>query len=271
MAAEPAVRCSGLVKIYESPSGRIHAVRGIDFEIARGSTTAIMGPSGSGKSSLLRMVSGLSVPSAGQVEIDGVDLFALGRHQRRKVRSQLLTHIEQRPSDNLLAHLTCAEQVHRMTKRRGVDPAEAEQILAAVGLETRLHHLPHQLSGGEQQRLAFARGTVGRAPLVIADEPTGELDTHSAEMLVDSFEPLRERGVSILIATHDPRVLRRVDEVIELRDGAVATVTKDRTALSVIDGSGRIQLPPALRRRFPQGRVVLSWNDDQNVLEVREP
>ncbi len=271
LADRPAVACHGLVKIYPSLTGPVHAVRGVDFSIERGSTVAVMGPSGSGKSSLLRMVAGLTEPSAGTIEIAGQNLFALGRRRRHRQRTRLLTHVEQRPSDNLLPHLTARQQLRRAAKGRGADPDDALAILDAVGLGHRADHQPAELSGGEQQRLAFALATAGTPALLVADEPTAELDSASTEALIDSLEPLQERGVSILLASHDPRLLDRVDEVVELRDGTIAMITRDGRALSTIDGSGRIQLPPAIRGRFRTDRVELVWNEERGRLEVTEP
>ncbi len=271
MAETPAVRCEGVVKIYTSASGPVHAVRGIDLTIEPGATVAIMGPSGSGKSTLLRMISGFSSPSAGSIEIAGTDLFSLGRRRRQARRAQLLTHVEQRPVDNLLPHLTALQQMRRSARRGGTNPADAPDILEAMRLRQRLDHLPDQLSGGEQQRLAFALAVAGRPTLLVADEPTAELDTASAEALIGSLQPLRDRGVSVLLASHDPRLLRRVDEVVELRDGTISMIRSEGRELSTIDGSGRIQLPPALRSRFGSNRVELSWNHQDNYLEVREP
>jgi putative ABC transport system ATP-binding protein len=127
------------------------------------------------------------------------------------------------------------------------------------------------MSGGEQQRLAFARAVVAGHRLVIADEPTAELDAASAETVLDTVDTLAASGVTVLLATHDPRVLRRIDQVVTLRDGAIASITRRGTELAIIDRSGRLQLPPEVRARFPDRTAVLEWDDDEDTLRVDPP
>lgn len=269
--AEPILRCDHLVKFYDTPSGRVQAIRGVDLELARGVTAAVVGPSGSGKSSLLRMLAGLDRPTAGLVLLDGVDLWRLGERTRARRRAGLLTHVHQKPGDNLFAHLPAELQLRRMVPR-GLDPdAVVGEWLELLGLAGRRDHLPVAMSGGERQRLAFARAAVAGHGLVIADEPTSQLDSASAHAVMEAIDVLAGRGVTVLVATHDRRVLDRVREVIALRDGAVATVTAGGTALSVIDRSGRLQLPPELIDRFPERRVRLVWDPESSRVELEQP
>lgn len=270
-ARPPAIECTSLLRVFESAGGRVQAVRGVDLTIDAGRAVAIVGPSGSGKSSLLRMISGIDEPSAGDVLIDGIDLGKLSNSGRRRTRARLLSHVHQRPSDNLLAHLTAFDQVARVARRRGVDVAEAAAMLDRMGLADRADHLPNQLSGGEQQRLAFARGAVGAPAVVVADEPTAELDTDSSDRVLDAIEQLSSDGITVLVATHDERVLSRVDEVVTLRDGSIASVTDRGTELAVIDHAGRIQLPPEVREHFPDRRAEINWDPEQRSLTVRAP
>lgn len=266
--AEPLVQCTDVVKIYASDAGRVQALRGVDLVVEQGALVALVGPSGSGKSSLLRIIAGLDEATAGVVFVAGVDFARVPRRRRRTVRSRTLSHVYQRPGDNLLDHLTAREQVERVARRRGVAAADALDALDRVGLGHRLDHRPHELSGGEQQRLAFARAVVGRPALVIADEPTAELDSATTHAILDVVADLHAAGTTFLMATHDPIALERIDHVVTLRDGAVASVRRAGHARAVIDGAGRLQLPPELRQRFPASTAELDW-DDEGHLEAR--
>lgn len=267
----PVIECTSLLRVFETATGRVQAVRGVDLTIESGRAVAIVGPSGSGKSSLLRMIGALDEPSAGDVFVDGVNLVRLSSGARRRMRARLLAHIYQRPTDNLLPHLTALDQVLRVAHRRGVGLAETEEMLDAMGLADRADHLPDQLSGGEQQRLAFARGAVGAPAVIVADEPTAELDAGSTDRVLDAIARLSRDGITVLVATHDARVLECVDEVVTLRDGSIASVTDRGTELAVIDHAGRIQLPPEVREHFPDRRAKVNWNPDSRTFTVEEP
>ncbi len=265
------IECTGLLRVFESASGRVQAVRGVDLAIESGRTAAVVGPSGSGKTTLLRMIGGLDEPSAGEVFIDGVNLTRLSRGARRRMRARLIANVHQRPTDNLLPHLTALDQVMHVARRRGSGISESLEMLDELGLGGRAAHLPDQMSGGEQQRLAFARGAVGGPALIVADEPTAELDTASTDRVLDAIDRLSQHGITVLIATHDPRVLGRVNEVIMLRDGSIASVTDSGTELAVIDHAGRIQLPPHVRDHFPDRRARISWDAERRIFTVEEP
>lgn len=267
----PVIECVSLLRVFESATGRVQAVRGVDLTIESGRTVAVVGPSGSGKSSLLRMIGGLDTPTAGDVSIDGVNLVRLTASARRRVRGRLLAHVHQRPMDNLLGHLTALEQVTRVARRRDGGYDDAVEMLDSLGLAHRADHLPDQLSGGEQQRLAFARGAVGSPAVIIADEPTAELDTASTDRVLDAIERLTSRGITALVATHDARVLERVDQVVTLRDGSIASVTESGTELAVIDRSGRIQLPPAAREHFTDRRAMVVWDPERQIFTLERP
>jgi putative ABC transport system ATP-binding protein len=184
--------------------------------------TAVVGPSGSGKSSLLRILACVDRPTAGSVRVGGVDVAALTARERRRVRRELVGYIFQRPADNLLPYLTARGHLELAARLRGrVGFGEVERLLAVLGLEHRAGHRPHQLSGGEQQRLAFAAAVIGGPALVVADEPTAELDSSAGERLLEAMLALRDRGSSLVVSSHDPVVTGAVDGVVRLSDGQV--------------------------------------------------
>lgn len=266
---EPLISCRGVIKIYASAAGRVTALRGVDLTVDSGALVALVGPSGSGKSSLLRIIAGLDDASAGSVSVAGVDFARVPRRQRRVVRSRLLSHVYQRPGENLLAHLDAIEQVRRVARHRHAPGDAADDALERVGLAHRRRHRPDELSGGEQQRLALARAVVGHPALVIADEPTAELDTATTLDVIQVIRELNAEGATIVMATHDPIALERIDHVVELRDGTVARVRRDGTDRAVIDGAGRLHLPPDLDHRFPDRTARLEWDDDGDHLVGR--
>jgi putative ABC transport system ATP-binding protein len=256
--------CTGVVKIYWSGSGEVHALKGIDAVFPAGQITGLVGPSGSGKSSLLRILACVDRATAGQVEIGGRDVSAMSRAKRRRVRRSLVGYMFQRPSDNLIPYLSAREHLELAAKLRGrVRDGEPEELLDTLGLRRRAHHLPQQLSGGEQQRLALASAVIGSPAVVVADEPTAELDSESAKALIEMIGELRDTGVSFVVATHDPIAMSEADQILHLRHGALEAETKDARALSVIDASGRIQLPPEILKHFPDRRAVIRMENGE--------
>ena len=228
------VVCEGLVKEYATATGTVRALKGVDAAFPAGRVTAVVGPSGSGKSSLLRILACVDRPTAGSVRVGGTDVAALGARGRRRVRRRLIGYVFQQPGDNLLPYLTAREQLELAAQLRGrgegasspptgrPGPGEVDRLLGALGLEHRAGHRPEQLSGGEQQRLAFAAAVIGGPALVVADEPTAELDTEAGERLMRAVLGLRERGVSLVVSSHDPVVTGAVDGIVRLHDGGVA-------------------------------------------------
>jgi putative ABC transport system ATP-binding protein len=260
----PAASCTGVVKIYWTATGEVHALKGIDASFASGAITAVVGPSGSGKSSLLRILACIDRPTAGRVRVGDADVAGLGPGKLRRLRKRLVGYMFQRPADNLVFYLTAIEHLETASRLRGaVAAGEVEDLLDALGLGPRAKHRPHQLSGGEQQRLALASAVIGSPALVLADEPTAELDSESARHLMDKLVEQRERGLSFVVATHDPIVMRGADVIVHLRHGAMEAETTEDRLLSVIDAFGRIQLPAAALRMFPDRRAVVHLEDGE--------
>lgn len=220
------VVCAGLVKEYATATGTVRALKGVDAAFPAGRVTAVVGPSGSGKSSLLRVLACVDRPTAGSVRVGGVDVADLGARGRRRVRRELVGSVFQQPADNLLPYLTAREQLELAARLRGQagrrGAGEAKRLLAALGLEHRADHRPEQLSGGEQQRLAFAAAVIGGPALVVADEPTAELDSEAGERLMRAVLDLRDQGTSLVVSSHDAVVTGAVDGIVRLHDGEVA-------------------------------------------------
>jgi putative ABC transport system ATP-binding protein len=254
-APGPAAACAGLVKIYWTATGEVHALKGVDAAFPAAALSAVVGPSGSGKSSLLRILAGLDRPTAGQVTVADVRLSGLSVARLRRLRRRLLGYVFQRPADNLVPYLTVAEHLELAARLRRTSGDHDGDLLELLGLAHRRRHLPRQLSGGEQQRLAFARAVVGDPPLVVADEPTAELDSASAATLLEAVRALAGRGTALVLATHDPAVVALSERTFYLRHGAMEAEASGQEALSVIDDAGRVQLPPEALKLFPARRA----------------
>lgn len=217
------IRAENLTKNFLSGSDTIMVLKGVGFTVAKGSWTSITGPSGSGKSTLLSLLAGLDVPSTGRVVVDGVDLGAQSEEGRSDYRAQKLGFVFQ--SFRLLPTLTALENVQLPLEILGLDNTEtrAREMLSRVGLDRRYDHLPSMLSGGEQQRVAIARAFVAKPPVVLADEPTGNLDSKNGEKVLALMRELqRESGTTFVVVTHDAGVAAHGDAEIHLRDGLIA-------------------------------------------------
>ncbi|MGH9193076.1 MAG: ABC transporter ATP-binding protein [Acidimicrobiales bacterium] len=219
-ASEPAARCRQLAVDYDTAAGAVHALRDVDAAFDRGQLSVVAGPSGSGKSSLLRVLAGLQRPRAGAVELDGTDLTRLRSGRLRRLRRRVMGIVLQDPADNLLEYLRAGEQITLAARLRGVDPGEAPALLDAVGLTDRVGSYPDELSGGEQQRVAFAAAAIGR-PALLADEPTAELDADAGADLVETMRRLVDGGATLVVASHDDAVIAAGDHLVRLRDGRV--------------------------------------------------
>lgn len=267
--ADRVVSCVNVVKIYSTPTGSVQALRGVDFSVDRGSVTALVGPSGSGKTSLLRLLAGLDLPSSGEVMVGGQSMAGLSARGRRMLRRRRVGFVGQRPSDNLQEALTVSEQLEAAGRNRGADPAAALALLSDLGLGDRSRHLPHQLSGGEQQRVAMARALVGSPAVLLADEPTAELDRSATADVCAALRMLANTaGLAAVVATHDIEVLAAVDHVVMLRDGAVQSETRAGEERGVIDATGRVQLPKDVLEWFPGQRVRLEVDPETKSVRI---
>ncbi len=221
---EPVVRVEHVTKEFVTGGNRFLALDDVSLSIHRGEMVAIMGPSGSGKSTLMTILGLLDVPTSGSYWLDGQDVSKLDRVQQARVRNQKLGFVFQ--NFNLLPRLTALKNVElplvygRISAREREE--RARQALEAVGLGAKLHNRPNELSGGQKQRVAIARALVSNPAMVLADEPTGALDTRTGAEIMALFRQLnREQGITIVIVTHDPEIGKQMDRVIGLRDGRI--------------------------------------------------
>lgn len=228
------VRAVGLTRVYQVGGRAVNALRGVDLEVRRGTLTALVGRSGSGKTTLLNLIGGLDRPTSGEVFVDGQRLSDLSDRALADFRRRRLGFVFQ--SFALLPTYSAYENVELPLRMIGVGRKERVQRarfwLEVVGLADWANHRPYELSGGQQQRLAIARALVNRPRLVLADEPTGELDTATGRQILALFKEIVEReGVTILIATHDPKVREVATVIHELRDGQIVASEVERTAV----------------------------------------
>ncbi len=260
-------RCARLVRIYSSATGETHALRGVEAAFRLGTTTAVTGPSGSGKSSLLSVLALRERQSGGELWIDGRLTDDLGTAALRELRRRQVAWVAQRPTHSLLAHLTVAEHLQaaerlRAAPRAPADPEALELLLGRLQLDQRRSARPGQLSGGEQQRLAVAVAVVGRPRLVVADEPTAELDDESSDLVLAELRHAAQHA-SVVFATHDHRAVQVADRVLHLRHGVLSTeAVRGGPVTASIDSTGRVQLPPEALSLFPDARARLVVDGD---------
>jgi putative ABC transport system ATP-binding protein len=220
----PIVVAHELVRDYPSGDSVIHALRGIDLRVGRGQLLAVRGRSGSGKTTLLNLLGGLDRPTSGSVVVDGHEISSMDEAELVEVRRHTIAFVFQ--SFGLVPILTAAENVEIPLRLVRADPADRDrrvaELLEIVGLHDRARHRPHELSGGEQQRVAIARALANRPRLLLADEPTGQLDSETGHRIMLVIrEVVRAEGITAIVATHDPLMMDVADRVVELRDGAL--------------------------------------------------
>jgi ABC-type lipoprotein export system ATPase subunit len=253
--------CDNLVKIYKVADLEVVALQGLDLTVDAGEFIAVVGASGSGKSTLQNILGGMDTPTAGKAEVAGFDLTALTPKERTNYRRRVVGFVWQQTTRNLLAYLDAEANVELPLVLEGMTARDrrsyAGELLGLVGMSEHARSKPDQLSGGEQQRIAVAIALANRPKVLFADEPTGELDTHTAAELFATLRAVnRELGVTVVVLTHDPLVSEQVDRTIAIRDGRTSTETLRRSEIdelgehrviaeefAVLDRVGRLQLP----------------------------
>ncbi len=291
--------CDGLVKIYKTNTVEVMALQGLDMSVSKGELMAIIGNSGSGKSTFLNMVGGLMKPSAGSLYVDGKDLFAMSEKELVKYKRETVGFVWQKSAKNLFPYLTAMENVMVPMKFSSEKLSESEKrkramnLLDMVGMSHRKDSLLHQMSGGEQQRVAIAIALANNPKLLLADEPTGAVDQKTSLMIQDLFRRLnREMGLTIVIVTHDISLAKKVDRVVMIRDGKISSerVMKldyverlkhlDEKGLesmgnedtqeefAILDRSGRVQLTKDLLEKagIEGNRVKLEVEDGKIII-----
>ncbi|GAA4609326.1 ABC transporter ATP-binding protein [Actinoallomurus liliacearum] len=255
--ADAHVVCDNLVRIYQTQGVEVIALQGLDLLIGEGEMVALVGASGSGKSTLLNILAGLDVPTAGVARVAGVDLLDMSGRDRLRFRRELVGFVWQQTARNLIPYLSAVENVEMPMRfaglRRNARRSRALELLDLVGLADRAAARPAEMSGGEQQRVAIAVAVANGPKVVLADEPTGELDTATGASVFAALRTAnRSLGVTTVIVTHDPDVAGNVDRTVGIRDGRTSSEILRRTSESgdvvvaeyaVLDRAGRLQLP----------------------------
>ena len=254
------ILCEDLFKIYKQDELEVVALRGLDLKVRRGEFMAIVGASGSGKSTLLNILAGLDLPSAGQVSVGGRSLLTMTAADLVTYRRREVGFVWQQTARNVLPYLTALQNVQLPMILEGVEASRARgratELLQLVGLGHRVDMKPDRLSGGEQQRVAISVALANDPPLLLADEPTGELDSQTASEVFSVMRALNEDiGVTIVVVTHDPAIANQIDRVVAIRDGRISTESFRRVVFegreayvyhdeyAVVDRSGRLQIP----------------------------
>ena len=285
---KPFIVCDNLVKIYQVADLEAVALQGLDLVVAAGELMGVVGPSGSGKTTLMNILGGIDRPSAGRVWVNGQDLLKMSDAALNRYRRSKVGFVWQQGSRNLIPYLNALENVELPITLSGQDGRKkrqrAEALLEVVGLADRRHHYLTQMSGGEQQRVAIAVALANNPILLLADEPTGEVDSVTALTIYEAFQRLnREYGLTTLIVSHDPNIARHVGRVVAIRDGKTATETVRQSTLvsapeggsategtvqeereevfeelAVLDSAGRLQVPKEYLEQFNiKGRARL--------------
>ncbi|GLY33644.1 ATP-binding cassette domain-containing protein [Kineosporia sp. NBRC 101731] len=270
-----------VVRIYQAVSGEVHALRGVDVDFPRGSLTAIAGPSGGGKSTLLSILSLRDRASAGTVTMFGTDVTRARGSVLNGLRRNGIAWVPQRPAHGLFPHLTAMENLRQVARTRGRTQGLAPgAVLEMLALSHRADARPARLSGGEQQRLAVAAALTHAPDLVVADEPTAELDDDNAGRVIAALRSIAAAGTTCVLSTHDSRALRLLPRVLHLRHGVLSAERsgtelheesgRARTADAVIDGAGRLQLPPEALQLFPGRRARVRIEEGRVILQAPE-
>ncbi|MFF5289965.1 ATP-binding cassette domain-containing protein [Paractinoplanes globisporus] len=269
----PLLEGRDLLQLYAAPTGPTQALRGVDIAVRGGRISAVTGPSGSGKSTLLAVLAMRERPAGGELRHRGRLVAGLSRRQLQSLRRREIGWVAQRPTHSLFPQLDALGQILEMARLRGVpcDDNAARASLAEVDLEEVARAKPAVLSGGEQQRLAVAAAAVGAPALLVADEPTAELDDDSAALVLRLLRDRASQGSAVVVATHDARAIAAADTVYRFRHGVLSgSQDAGRDHTTTIDGQGRLQLPPEALPLFPDRRVVVTVVDGHVELRRAE-
>lgn len=279
------IHCESLVKIYKVADLEVVALQGLNFTVEQGEMMAIIGNSGSGKSTLLNILGGLDQPSAGSVRVGEWDLLKMSEKDLVEYKRKTVGFVWQNNARNLVPYLTALENVELPMMLQGKqDRKKAMELLEAVGLKERMNNKLHQLSGGEQQRVAISIALVNEPQILLADEPTGSVDTNTAEMILDIFRKFnRDFGLTVVIVTHDPSLAKKVDRVIAIRDGMTASEflrrkeegefdaqEESHEEYVVLDRVGRLQVPRDYLEQLKVDKRVKMEFDGEKII-IRAP
>ena len=288
--AEPMIQAEGLVKIYKTKETEVLALQGLDLTVEEGELTALIGNSGSGKSTFLNMIGGLDRPSAGSLIVGGKNLFTMTEKELVSYKRDTVGFVWQNNARNLLPYLSALENImlpmHLSNEKKKKD--KALELLELVGLSEKKHSRLNMLSGGEQQRIAIAIALANSPKLLLADEPTGSVDPKTANYIFDVFTELNKQGQTILIVTHDVALSKKVKRVIAIRDGKISSerILKESYAdrlkeaaidwrmedtqeeYAIIDKAGRVQIPRELLNtlNLSDNKVKIELKDHQIIL-----
>lgn len=289
---QPMILADNLVKIYKTKDLEVLALQGLDLTVNKGELVAIIGTSGSGKSTFLNMLGGLDRPSAGKLFVDGKNLFKLSDRELVDYKRSTVGFVWQNNARNLLPYLTAYENIMTpmLLSSQKAKRERTLQLLDLVGMSHRKHNKLHQLSGGEQQRIAIAIALANNPKLLLADEPTGSVDRKTADYILDMFRSInRETGVTIVIVTHDVTLSKMVPRVVSIRDGKISSerTLKEQFALdlenreldwhaadetqeefAIVDRAGRIQIPREILETMglDENKVKLDFKDGQVII-----
>lgn len=242
------IECDGLVKIYKTEELEVMALQGLDFEIEKGEIMAVIGKSGSGKSTLMNIIGGLERPTAGKIIVDGVNLADMTEREMNEYRKTKVGFVWQKSSRNMLGYLSAQDNIINAMSFSGKSMREkkkkAKRLLEMVGLPNKSGSYPNQMSGGEQQRVAIAIALANDPEILLADEPTGAVDTKTSDHIQELFKHLNKTlGITIIIVTHDYRLAERVDRAVMISDGKISSEKRGREAeYTVLDKARRLQL-----------------------------